>query len=40
MEYEHDHGMTYEVVDIPAEMLEEATEYRGKLKQFLNMMIN
>lgn len=28
----HDHGMTYEVVDIPAEMLEEATEYRGKLE--------
>lgn len=26
-----DHGMTYEVVDIPADMLEEATEYREKL---------
>lgn len=28
---EHDKGMTYEVVDIPADMLEEATEYREKL---------
>ncbi|HUH74906.1 MAG TPA: elongation factor G [Chitinophagales bacterium] len=27
----HDHGMTYEVVDIPADMMEEATEYREKL---------
>lgn len=27
----HDHGMTYEVVDIPEDMLEEATEYREKL---------
>ncbi len=26
-----DYGMTYEVVDIPADMLEEATEYREKL---------
>jgi elongation factor G len=28
---EHDKGMTYEVVDIPADMLEEATEWREKL---------
>ncbi len=28
---EHDHGMTYEVVDIPADMVEEATEWREKL---------
>jgi elongation factor G len=28
---EHDKGMTYEVVDIPADMLEEAKEYREKL---------
>ncbi len=28
---EHDHGMTYEVVDIPADMIEEATEWREKL---------
>ncbi len=28
---EHDKGMTYEVVDIPADMIEEATEYREKL---------
>ena len=28
---EHDKGMTYEVVDIPADMMEEATMYREKL---------
>jgi elongation factor G len=28
---EHDKGMTYEVVEIPAEMVEEATEWREKL---------
>lgn len=28
---EHDKGMTYEVVDIPADMVEEATEWREKL---------
>lgn len=28
---EHDKGMTYETVDIPADMLEEATEWREKL---------
>jgi elongation factor G len=28
---EHDKGMTYNVVPIPADMLEEATEWRGKL---------
>ncbi len=28
---EHDKGMTYEVVPIPAEMMEEATEWREKL---------
>jgi elongation factor G len=28
---EHDQGMTYEVVDIPADVLEEAKEYREKL---------
>jgi elongation factor G len=28
---EHDKGMTYEVVDIPADMLEEANEWREKL---------
>lgn len=28
---EHDKGMTYEVVDIPADMIEEATAYREKL---------
>lgn len=28
---EHDKGMTYEVVEIPADMLEEATEWREKL---------
>jgi elongation factor G len=28
---EHDHGMTYEVIDIPADMVEEATEWREKL---------
>lgn len=28
---EHDKGMTYEVVDIPADMLDEAKEYREKL---------
>ncbi|MFN4082576.1 MAG: elongation factor G [Bacteroidia bacterium] len=28
---EHDKGMTYEVVDIPADMLDEATEWREKL---------
>lgn len=28
---EHDKGMTYEVVDIPADMLEEAKEWREKL---------
>ncbi len=28
---EHDKGMTYEVVDIPEDMLEEATEWREKL---------
>ncbi|MFN0031516.1 MAG: elongation factor G [Flavobacteriales bacterium] len=28
---ENDKGMTYEVVDIPADMIEEATEYREKL---------
>ncbi|MCO5230064.1 MAG: elongation factor G [Chitinophagales bacterium] len=27
----HDHGMTYEIVDIPADMIDEATEYREKL---------
>ncbi len=27
----HDYGMTYEIVDIPADMLDEATEYREKL---------
>jgi elongation factor G len=28
---EHDKGMTYEVIDIPADMIEEATEWREKL---------
>jgi elongation factor G len=28
---EKDHGMTYEVIDIPADMVEEATEWREKL---------
>ena len=28
---EHDKGMTYQVVDIPADMVEEATEWREKL---------
>lgn len=28
---ENDHGMTYEVIDIPADMVEEATEWREKL---------
>jgi elongation factor G len=28
---EHDKGMTYEVVDIPADMIDEATEWREKL---------
>src|SRR6478735_11953608 len=28
---EHDKGMTYETIDIPADMLAEATEYREKL---------
>jgi elongation factor G len=28
---EHDKGMTYEVVDIPADMMDEAMEYREKL---------
>ncbi|MFN9941599.1 MAG: elongation factor G, partial [bacterium] len=28
---EHDQGMTYEVVPIPADMLDEAKEYREKL---------
>lgn len=28
---EHDKGMTYEVVDIPADMYDEALEWRGKL---------
>jgi elongation factor G len=28
---EHDKGMTYETVDIPADMIEEATEWREKL---------
>jgi elongation factor G len=28
---EHDKGMTYEVVDIPADMMDEALEYREKL---------
>ena len=28
---EHDKGMTYQVVDIPADMMEEAKEYREKL---------
>ncbi len=28
---ESDHGMTYEVIDIPADMVEEATEWREKL---------
>ena len=29
--HEHDHGMTFEEVPIPADILEEATEYREKL---------
>jgi elongation factor G len=28
---EHDKGMTYEIVDIPADMIDEATEWREKL---------
>ncbi|MBC7382592.1 MAG: elongation factor G [Bacteroidia bacterium] len=28
---EHDKGMTYQIVDIPADMIEEATEWREKL---------
>jgi elongation factor G len=33
---EHDRGMTYEVVDIPADMLEEAEMYREKLLEAIS----